>query len=399
MDDYYKGYEPMSQKTALPGLVKLPKVVQKAKYDLAKHPYFTEYKDPASGIVSYVLTERVAPVQFPFYFTNSSMSNDGEYLWFYVAFPPNPHLFLGRAALNPEKPDIKWFPQAYFSGASPMVSPDSKGVYFFNGPSLIYMDNEGKTEVVGSIPADYINNRYIYWVSTHLSISADGKYFLVDGCIGNDFFVATMEAATGKFKLIHEFPNVHDHALFSPVDPKQFLFPRDWRRNPATGKYEFMERRLWVMDIDKTYYKPLCPDLWESQNANTAHEWYSKDGIVCFVDYAKGVFEVNPNTREIVHVWKHDLICHAQSNGDRTKFCADASPYYWKEIPLKILYFDRTKKSQQEIVSAMPPPPMERDPYHLDPHPHFSPDEQWIIYLSTVKGNIDVAVTPVAQFK
>ena len=398
MDDYYNGYGELS-KTPLAGLVKLPQLSPQAKYDLGKHPFFTRWQDPASGIESYILTERVAPVQFPFYFTNSSISPDGEYLWFYTAFPPNPHRYLGRVSLNPDKPDIKWFPQSFFHTSSPMVSPDSKGVFFFNGPQLIYMDNEGKTKIAGDIPGDYINNRHIYWISSHLSISADGKYFLVDGCIGNDFFVGTIETATGKFNLLHEFPNVHDHALFSPVNPKQFLFPRDWRRNPVTGKYEFMERRLWVMDIDRTYYKPLCPDLWESRNANTAHEWYSKDGIVCFVDYAKGVFEVNPDTKEIFHVWKCPLLCHAHSNGDRTKFCGDLSPYYWHKQPLKILYFDRIKNTQKEIVSAMPQPPMPRSPYHLDPHPHFSPDEQWIIYMTTVNGKVDVAVTPTAQFK
>lgn len=396
-DDYYRGYGTLSEKP-LKGLVNLPQGTSKAKYDLEKHPYFTRWQDPASGIVSYVLTERVAPVQMPFYFTNSSMSADGEYLWFYVGFPPNPHRHLGRVTLNPEKPDIKWFPQSCFNSISPLVSPDSKGIYFFSDTKLVYMDTEGETKIVSEIPMDYINFRHVYYVSTHLSISADGKYFIVDGHIGNDFFVATIEVNGGKFKLLHEFPNVHDHALFSPVDPKQFLIPRDWQRNPATGKYEFMEKRLWTMDIDQTYYNPLCPDLWEGRMTDTAHEWYSKDGIVCFVDYKKGAFEVNPNTKEIHHIWKCPLLCHAHSNGDRTKFCGDLNPYLWHQQPLKLLYFDRIKNTQLEIVSAMPQPPIPRQPFHLDPHPHFSPDEQWIIYMTTVNGTVDVAVTPIEQF-
>ena len=54
------------------------------------------------------------------------------------------------------------------------------------------------------------------------------------------------------------------------------------------------------------------------------------------------------------------------------------------------------------IVSAMSPPP---DPafnystYHTDPHPQFSPDDTMIGYMTTVRGMIDVAVTPVAQYK
>ena len=58
--------------------------------DIAKHPYFTEWIDPESGVRSYVLTKKLAPLQQSFYFTNSSFSADEQYLWFYAAFPPSP---------------------------------------------------------------------------------------------------------------------------------------------------------------------------------------------------------------------------------------------------------------------------------------------------------------------
>ena len=397
MENIYPGYGKVSDKK-LPGMIAGRSFAGKKKYDLGKHPFFTRWEDPASGAVSFILTERVAPVQFPFYFTNSSMSADGEYLWFYAAFPPNPHKFLGQVALNPEKADIKWFPQSLFEDASPMVAPDSSGVYFFSHTSLIFMDVDGNCREVGRIPEEYINHRHLYRICTHLSISADGKYFLVDGCFGNDFFVALMDVKSGEFKLLHEFPYMHNHGQFSPVDPGKFLLPRDWRRNPTTGKYEFMEIRLWLMDIDGGSYRPLCPDLWEGHITNTAHEWFSKDGIVCFVDYAQGVFECDPETKELCHAWKRP-VCHAHCNGNRTKYCGDQTPYGWKINPVELLYFDREKNQENHIVTAMPAPPIPRNPYHLDPHPHFSPDEQWVIYMTTVNEKIDVAVSPVDQFE
>ena len=35
-------------------------------YDLSRHPFFKAWTDPESSVTSYILTERVAPVQFPF---------------------------------------------------------------------------------------------------------------------------------------------------------------------------------------------------------------------------------------------------------------------------------------------------------------------------------------------
>jgi len=371
----------------------------KAKnYDLSQHPYFTKWEDPESKVVSYILTKRVAPVQFPFYFTNSSISPDGEYLFFYVGFPPSQHLYIGIVALNPENPWIAWYPQTSFAEASPMVAPDSSGVYHFTGPRLCFTSLKGETKIIGCIPDEYINHRHIYWLSTHLTISADGKYFLVDGKIGDDFFVALMDVKTGEFKLLHEFPYCHNHGQFSPVNPKQFLLPRDWQRDPSTGKYEFMENRLFVMDTDQTYYRPLFPEFWEGHDGNSAHEWWSQDGIVCFVSYATGVFECNPDTLEKRHVWKRPLV-HAQCNGDRTLYCADQSPYEWNQRPCEILFFNRQTQEEKHIVTAMPKPAYGRGDFHLDPHPHFSPDGRSIIYMTTVLGAVDVAVTPVEPLR
>ena len=366
-------------------------------YDLSKHPFFEKWVDPVSGVKSFILKERVAPVQMSFYFVNSSISPDGEYLWFYVGFPPCQERFLAYVRLNPKKTEIKFFPQGLFWGESPMISPDSSGVYYMSHKNLCFINPAGETKIIGSIPEDYIANRYLFRSATHLTLSCDGEWFLTDGQVGDVCFIALIHAKTGDFKLLHEFPYFHDHSAFSPINPKQFICPRDWRRNAYTGKYEWMESRLWVMDIDQTYYRSLCPDLWEGHGVNTAHEWWSKDGKICFVDYENGIFEVDPDTLERNHIWKRP-ICHAHCNSNRTLFCGDQTPYFWNnDQALELLFFNKNTGKEKHIVSAMPPPPMPRSPYHLDPHPHFSPDDSMIIYMTTVCGEIDVAVTPVEQ--
>ena len=50
-----------------------------------------------SGIESFILSAaRVAPIQQSFYFTNTSFSNDGRFLWLYCAFPPGGDAYYGR---------------------------------------------------------------------------------------------------------------------------------------------------------------------------------------------------------------------------------------------------------------------------------------------------------------
>ncbi|MBO7741150.1 MAG: hypothetical protein J6S21_01220, partial [Victivallales bacterium] len=229
-----------------------------------------------SGIVSYILTKRLSPVQKPMYFTNSSISPNGEYLVFYTHFPPSKGGFLAMLSLNPEDPWIEFYPETRGAGI-PMFAPDSSGLYFMLGTRLCFKPIRGETKVIGSIPEDYIKGRYLYRNVTHLSLSADGKWFLGDGEVGDDTFIYLMDAKTGEFKLLHEFNYRHNHAAFSTVNPKQFLIPRDWRRDASTGKYEFMENRLYVMDVDQTYYRSLNPDFWEGKDGDTAHEWWSQE--------------------------------------------------------------------------------------------------------------------------
>ena len=89
-------------------------------YDLSRHPFFETWTDPQAGAVSYILKERVAPIQQTFYFTNPGFSPDGEYLWFTACFPPCPRRFIAYVTLNPAKPVIKWFPQGEWTSI-PMI--------------------------------------------------------------------------------------------------------------------------------------------------------------------------------------------------------------------------------------------------------------------------------------
>ncbi len=377
-------------------------------HDLSKHPYFEAWRDPQTGVVSYVLSQRVAPGQQSFYFTNSAVSADEQWLWFYCIFPPNRGRTLGVVSLDPGKPLIRHFPQAGFTSASPMVAPEGSAVYFCMAGSVYKMTIDGTVTEVCTLSKGDIGYRHLGCLATHLTLSADGKYLLLDGDLGNTWRAALGNMETGEITVLRKFTTCHDHAQFSPIDPKLFLIARDNWNDKITGERFMLDHRIWLMDVEQTRYEPLRPKDWYAHNSSTTHEWWSKDGLVCWTDYEKGTFECNPYTLEATRVWQRTL-CHSHCSSDRQLWCADENPYKWATEPVQILFYDRRTKKETAIVSAMPQPPMfrdlfrldppycSRDIYHLDPHPQFSPQDSWVVYTSMVRGQIDVALTPVQQ--
>jgi len=377
-------------------------------HDLNGHPYFKRWQDPVTGVASFVLTERVAPVQQSFYFTNPSVSADEQWLWFYVAFPPNRQRMLAVVCLDPAKPMIEYYPQAGFTAASPMVAPEGDAAYFCMSSSVYKLTLDGNVTEICTVPKTDIAYRHFFSLATHLTMSADGKYLLLDGDLGNTWRVGLGKLETGEVAILKKFTTCHDHAQFSPTDPDLFLIARDNWNDKISGERFPLDHRIWLMDTNETRYEPMRPKDWYAHNSNTTHEWWSKDGLVCWTDYDKGTFECNPYTLEATHVWERTL-CHSHCSSDRQYWCADENPYKWATEPVQILFYDRRRKQETAIVSAMPQPPVSRnlfrldppycsrDIYHWDPHPQFSPGDSWIVYSTTVCGTVDVALSPVDE--
>jgi hypothetical protein len=279
-----------------------------------------------------------------------------------------------------------------------MVAREGTSVYFTMQNKVYKMDIDGNLQIIVEIPKSHIANRHYSQISTHLSISADGKYLLLDGDLGNFWWVGTGDIATGEFKVLKEFTNRHNHSIFSTTDPRLFMIPEDHWCDKITGHHFMYDHRIWLMDIDQTRYEPVRPKDWYTHNSSASHEWWSKDGMICWNDYKKGTFECDPCSLESENVWKRPL-CHAHCGSDRRYWCADQNPYRWHEKPVEILFYDRVKDVETQIVSAMPIPQtsLKDNTYQIHPHPQFSPDDSLIVYTTTVRQRVDVALTPVAQ--
>ncbi len=363
--------------------------------NLEMHPYFEKFTDAESGVESYILTKKPTRVVQSFYFVNQSFSDNGKYLWMYCACPPLPYRSLAVVGMDENKPFIKHFPHAIWDHAAPLVAEGGESVYFALRGVVYQMFLDGTVEVFAKVPEDYVKNRLVFWAGTHLTISADKKYTVLDGNVGNEYFVSTIDMKTREVKIIHDFAHCHNHAQFSPVDPDLFLYDEDWCIDPISGRHHNFNSRAWFMNIQGTRYEPVSPDKWFGKNSQICHDFWAGDGSACWIDYEKGAFEMNMKTGNTTHVWKRPL-CHAHCNYDRSLWCADQSPYYWTDVPCETLFYHRDTNTEIKIFSKMPAPEYPRSSWHIDPHPQFTLDGEYIVSTITVRnGTVDLAITPV----
>ncbi len=368
--------------------------------NLSYHPYFTEWTEPSSGIKSFVLTKMLAPIQQSFYFTNSSLSADEKYLWFYATYPPSPVTTrtLGVVGMDPDNPFIQIFPETAFWDASPLVTPEGDSVYFFQGKGVSkFCMAERKVEKVCELDDKYIAGRHLFRGATHLTLSADGKQLLIDGQVGNKWFVSVGNLETGKIEIVNEFSRMYNHAQFSPVNPKLFSMAQDWWSDPITGQTGSIDHRIWVMDTDRTMCYPITPKEWSGHGYSPSHEWWSKDGKLCWTDYNLGAFQFDVETEEKIHIWKHPL-CHTHCDSTRRYWCADQTPYRWEKEPCMVLFYDH-ETEKETLIASLPQPEWPRKIYHTDPHPQFSPSDRYVVYSTTVAEGVSIALCPTSQFK
>ena len=366
-------------------------------YDLSRHKYFEEYRDPKSGVVSYILKKRVATIQQSLYFTHlGGITTDGKYMWFRCAEWPSRAIRYAILSLDPDDPFVRVFNNVTSDAISLLNPiPETHSALFSVRNKVYEVDIEGCVREVLTVDEDFIGGRWLERISTHLSINSAGELVTLDMHIGGKSYMAVGNLKTGEVKHINKFDRHHNHAQFSPTDEKLFILDQDWVKDPISGERFDVDQRIWLMDTNATRLEPIDPGNWFRHNGSIyCHDFWSQDGWICWPDLLEYVYEYNVYTKEKNMVWKRE-ICHAHTL-DRRLWVGDASPYSWYEKPCKIIFFDRDSGKEIDIFSAMPKPKYDRGAYHLDPHPAFSPDGELIVSTTTVRdGEIDIALTPV----
>jgi hypothetical protein len=356
---------------------------------------FTPWRDPFSGVESWVLApemgRRVAPFQQSFYFTNPGFSRNERFLWFYCAFPPSGDHNYGRtlAVADLREGGIRHFPETQFLDASPAVHPSTGDVYWTTGTQVWKRGPHPDQSacLVGEFPASLVNGRRPHRLATHLTFSADGSSVALDAQIGADWFLGELPLDGSPFRLWQQFDRCYNHTQFSPTCPDLMLTAQDQWQDPRTGEKGELEDRIWLIRRGETV-RPLFPD---APSRLRGHEWWDTDGRhVWYVDYEHGTEKANIETGERTLIWPGGT-WHSYVSRDGRYLVGDR----WLNGDMQVVFFNADTGREVNIVTAMPPTPVPMGSYHLHPHPQFCADDRVICYTTMVRGTVDVAVIAV----
>ena len=361
---------------------------------------FTRWTNPISGVESLILTERAAPVQQSFYFTNQSFSGDGRYLWLRCGFPPEGGMHAAQVlgVVDFECDELRVYPETQFPSESPLVDPLNGDVYWGN-----HLDIWKRGPLAGDKPL--LINRFpkelavgrLDRIGTHLTFSADRRALNIDARFvrGNGSaigYIGELPLDGGPFRLWHQFENIfYDHGLFSPTEPDVQMFAHEYWQDHAEEPFEPDRpyHRLWVIRRGEKA-RPIL----KNPVSHSGHEWWDPDGKhVWYVHYGVGVKKVDVATGEETLMWEGAL-SHAYSDRSGRYLVADMM-----EDPVvcdcHVAFRDTLTGKEIDIVNSPPLAEGVTKCVHLHPHPQFCLGDKYICHTTTIHGRVDVALVPV----
>jgi hypothetical protein len=374
--------------------------------------HFTARIDPKSGMTYYVLSTRVAPIQQGFYFINSGCDDARRYLWFYCAFPPSTGHCAG--VIDFASDEVRFFPDTFGSGW--MVDPLTGNLYWGNSQGL-YMrtaNPQDKPVQIARMPEECARFLGSSMGGTHLTFSPDRSELFVDIQSANGSYLGTVDVATGQYRQWYKTEKgiPYNHAQFCPTNPDLVMVAHEGSHSFVTGKHqspactpEGIYPRLELIRRDGTreMRRPL--------NNYATHEWWAASGEAIYYCSQGHIARdrlgaLEPESVCYIPIEGGNGTWHAHCTRDERYFIVDGSLKsmglgWWRGcVSVVRFYNDQTKKlcdllTYNPIVDGWTPE--NPCPYHIDPHPRFVWDDQWVTFTTTVAGRVDVAMAPVQQ--
>lgn len=195
-------------------------------FELSDHPLFDTWTDPVSGVTSHLLNSDVGEVLQHFYYTNPSISADGQWLWFTVANPPGPSKHLAALRLDPAHPELHTWPGAQTDQAQAGFDRDGRGVLFGTGNAIWRLEPGQKVEEHWRLPPSWLKGRHLIRLATHCSVASDGCV-LIDAELDTHSVIGIADPRDGSWTVIDELQQRHDHGQFCPGNDDRFLVAQD----------------------------------------------------------------------------------------------------------------------------------------------------------------------------
>ena len=371
------------------------------KPETSKH--FVAWRDPGSGVVSYVLQTRVALQQQSFYFVNRSMTTDGRFLWFYCVNPPSNTRTMGVVDFKTD--EVRHFPEIRGVGASPYVDLKTGDLYWTTTRGVFRRSPlaAGTTKQLCGVPTSFPKvERRLYQLACHLTRNASETKFLLDARIDNQFVCGDLDIATGHYTEWGRMDVMFNHAQFSPTDDGLVLICKEYWTDAVTGKQRLIPtsadgiyERLWL------WRKGEKPKLVPPINGGRAtHEWWGADGTsfyyCAYPKYGIGRYDLKTGQQRLVTT---NRATHAHSSRDDRYFVFDQhlDPWY-RGCAWKVFFYSPASDKTVCMVTHNPAynTPEKPSTWHPDPHPQFVANDRYIVSTLNIGGAMNLLVTPVA---
>lgn len=374
--------------------------------------FFAPWRDPVSGIESWILTRKLAPVQQSFYFTHDCLSPDGRWLYTTCAFPPASSGADGRclAIYDLEARQCRLLPETAFSHQNTLMDPVTDSLLWMSG-ATVYRRRHGldsRPEPVATVGRDFLRERHFERLATHMTFNADRTALCLDArCVNRSILGALpLDGRPAERWFEQEGVNAN-HGQFHPADPDLLMFAQDHWHDAITGAWHPIATRIWLVrrpgtprryDFEPTPGTPF-PLVRDTPADVRCHEWWSAGGdSVWVVDYKSGTQRIALADRSVTRVWPGGT-CHSHASADGRRLVGDRHVYDWDRTPCSVALYDTATDRETALVTALPLPPggmALRRQYHTDPHPRFCAGDRLIVYTTTAAGDVTVAFADAA---
>jgi len=360
---------------------------------------FRKYVDPASGVTSYILNDRIAYNQQSIYFTHKSMTDDGRFLIFDLSGGERQNRKT-LAVIDFQKDEM--MPLEVSTGI-PFLDVKTDQVYYVNKNGFFRRDLlvDPKKEIkLCPIPEALTSmGTKIHYYCTHLTLTADRKKAFLDSRVDDKFVQGMVDLETGKYEKWSETEFFVNHGQLHPTNDKLALCAWEVLWKDAKGVEHPIEKvngvypRLWLFEPGGKHR--MIP----SEESNYAtHEHWSEDGKG-FYFCSNGVYYHDLATGKQTRIAAVKA-AHAAMSADNKYITHDAAVGTWyRGCAWQIGFFNRETGKGIFIYPSLPAFNLQDNPskLHPDPHPQFVCKDRYIVCtINGGNGAMDLSVTPVA---
>jgi hypothetical protein len=226
------------------------------------------------------------------------------------------------------------------------------------------------------------------FIATHLTRSSDGKFFFVDSTIGVQHIFGTISVANGAYEEWQRFERCYNHAQFSPTDRDRVLFAQEIHDDPLTGLSYPITNRLWLLQRGVKPRSILREPRWVS------HEWWDADGQHVWCTYGNETWRVDVESGVEEKITFPHSCWHAHSSKGGEYIVCDSNSGFGRGCASSVHFLNRTTGKSMKLIENPERTDYAGRYYHIDPHPRFCCGDQYVVFTTTVRGEIDVAIAP-----